>query len=259
MGSNAIVVLLVFAIMPVILGVFQKYFSTKQIEEDKQFNIQELTVKFKKWDIFNQLFGMILMAASAYIWYQALVFLSNQHNQELIARSSFFVPPSIGFWILTAMFLGIACGAVLAFMSLGFLLGNDFGLYVRYYNLKYGFDAYNLLKPLLIFVSAVGFMVAILGFNMYSGFTSSEIIIGHFGFGAARYSYNDVAAVKYIMKFKAPNGSIKDKPHIVINFNDGKKWNSRNRGYNSIYKNEALAELVANKSGKPMERIEFDR
>lgn len=259
MSSNTIVIFLVFAIMPIILTLFQRFYSTRQIQDDREHNAEELIAKFKKWDIFNTLFGLVLMVACVFIWYQVLFLLNNQYNNPMLTVSKFFVPPSIGIWVITALFLGIACATVLSFMFMAFLLGAEFPSYIRFYNLKYGFDAYYLLKPMLIFVSGVGLLVTLLGFNMYSNFADSEIVLGRFGFGTLRYAYTDVLKVKYVMKFKAPNGDIKDKPYVVIDFNDGRKWNSRNRGYPSIYKNEALGEFVAKQSNRVFERIEFDQ
>jgi len=257
MTSNTIVVFLVFAIMPALLAIFQKLYSTKQIEEDKQYNAEELTAKFKNWNIISLFMGWILMVISMYGWYQALVFLFNQHNKSIVESSKFFVPPSIGIWFLMAMFLGMATGAVLAFMLQVLILGQDFPLYIRYYNMKYGFDAFGALKPMLIGISVIAFVVSSFSFNIYSSFANSGIAIGQ-GFGTAKYAYSEVAQVKYVLKFRAPNGNIKKNPYFVIYFNNGRKWSSRDRGYNSVAKNQALIEFVLGQSNKSLTEVDFD-
>ncbi|MFH1199345.1 MAG: hypothetical protein V1650_04230 [Candidatus Omnitrophota bacterium] len=257
MTSNSIVVFLVFAIMPILLIICQKFFSTKQVKEDQQYNTEELTAKFKNRDTANLIIGWVLMVISMFVWYQVLIFLANQQNKAIIEASKFFVPVSFGIWVLVAMFLGIVSGAALAFMSQILLLGKDFPLYIRYYNIKYGFDAFVMLKLMLIGVSVIAFIASILSFNFYSSFTGSGIVIGKI-FGKVQYAYSEVSQVKYVLKFRAPNGNIKENPYFVIYFNDGRKWSSRDRGYNSVTKNQALIEFVLGQSNKSLTEVDFD-
>jgi hypothetical protein len=48
--------------------------------------------------------------------------------------------------------------------------------------------------------------------------------------GPRTYQFDQVAEVFEVDCFKAPNGSIVDRPHFVIRFADGEEWSTRDFG-----------------------------
>lgn len=101
-------------------------------------------------------------------------------------------------------------------------------------------------------------------FGQHTAFTQQEIQYKEiYGFYTKTYQYSDVVKIKEIEKVNVPKGGIIHHLHLVIEFNDGKIWNSRDftgdfDGGVDTDQRKKIINLVCSKTNLVLEKLEYD-
>jgi hypothetical protein len=157
--------------------------------------------------------------------------------------------------IFSAMLLAIPITLILAKQQ----LKENFTEYLAYTNLKYKFNAIKVMKYTIGVLAIIIALCLIAFFDWYSAFGKEEIKInGAFSLGAKKYGYSDIIKIKDVERLYAPNGNIVNDPHYVIEFADGKKWNSRDDGFENYEQNKRIIDLVRSKTSLEPIKLEFE-
>jgi hypothetical protein len=155
-------------------------------------------------------------------------------------------------------------GGLLIAVPVSFWIGKrqlkaDWPEFLAYTNLKYKFDSIKVMKYVTGFLTVLLALLLTVFFDWYSAFGKEEVKInGALSLGQRTYKYSDITRIKELEKFYAPSGKIVTNPHFVIEFNDGRKWNSRESGFDNYEKNRQILELVIAKTNQRPIKQEFD-
>jgi hypothetical protein len=121
----------------------------------------------------------------------------------------------------------------------------NWGEFLAYYHQTHKLDWIKmeqyLAKPLFI----LGLVILSLCFNTYTRFTSQNIDFNPFFGFRKTYNYSDVSTIHQFAFIKAPNGEVRKETSFQIQFKDGRLWNSRVNGYDSVLENKNLVNYVS--------------
>lgn len=194
--------------------------------------------------------GLILVKLLEWLLDLRLSFVS---DQEIIVK------PGADMRYVLSIFAGLLIAVPVSFWIGKRQLKGDWPEFLAYTNLKYKFNAMKVMKYVTGFISVLVGLLTIIYFDYYSTFGKQEIKInGALSLGSKTYKYSDITKIKALERFYAPNGNIVTDPHFVIEFNDGKKWNSRESGFERNDENRQIIELVQSKTDLELIKQEFD-
>ena len=187
-------------------------------------NLNVLEDIFKTFHI-KLLFGFFLLLPANIV---VLTYLLNQlsnigFNSE--PAPEFVIKPNIGTWMVISMMLTLATSTALVLMIVRTVKKEQSSNYWHYYNSKYGFNAFGLLKYLSISIVIASTFLIISQQNSYTKFYEDSVAINKsLELQERVYDYSDIVGITHYFKTIAPNGNIVDKPHYGIEFKDGFTW-----------------------------------
>lgn len=220
-------------------------FRPKITQHDSQLTYKELRAKYYKIDVKSG-FVFLFFLFTAIILFGIVC---SQINNWIAARDHtsviyVFITP-IAFY-LTGILCTIYPTAVL--VTLWIKKRVHWGEFLSYYQQTHKLDWVKmeqyLAKPLFI----IGLVITSLCFNTYTRLTSEKIHFNPFFGFELTYTYSDIDAIKQFAYVKAPNGEVRKERSYQIQFKDGKIWNSRTNGFDSLTENKKLIFYVAEHS-----------
>lgn len=232
-------------------------------EAPENFNLPELTAKYRKWELGGVLFCVIV--APLFVWLSFLLL------RGIAGLAYSFVPqgtyrlvlPDMA-WMLPAILLGIMTTAIpYHFLFLRLLGPEKYAEYKVYERLKAGslFGESNIglnLEKFSTWLSAgIVMLVAIfliLGSD-YSMVANDQgmRINRFFSFGAKTYPWSDVKEVANVISFRAPNGNPVRNPYYEVRLRDGSTWSTHSNFFDLRKEKEAeLFAYIAKQSDKTM-------
>ncbi len=212
------IITLVFSIS-VLLYLFKANGATAE-----RLNSNELENQFRNFHL-KLLFGFFLLLPTNIV---ALTYLLTQlsnigFNSEPLPE--FIIKPNMGTWMVLSMILALATSTVLVFIIVRTIKKEQTSQYWAYYNSKYGFNAFGLLKYLSIVIVIAATCLIISQQNSYVKFYEDSVAINKsLEFQERTYDYSDIVGITHYLKTTAPNGNIVNKPHYSIEFRDGFTW-----------------------------------
>jgi hypothetical protein len=131
-------------------------------------------------------------------------------------------------WAIPSLFLAIIVGAVPCHLLMRWLLGDRFQDFILFGDLSQGFDSMKLavvLSALLLIVVAIAVLFC---FDYSTRIDDSGMDINSlFSLGTRHRDYSEVAEIRKVQSFKAPNGAIVRNEYYELEFDDGKTWSFR--------------------------------
>ncbi len=237
---------------------FRRLFPFKPTEDELK-RYPRLQDTYKPFTILEVIPFFAFAGGAWYLWYHAFLALEARHIERLGPRVALIVP-TVYYWMLLSLFLGIISSAPLLHLFYKSLLRGRYADYVLYNNMRAGFDTWKLVRGLavLIVIPALGF--ALLGMDTYMKVTDSGIVVNRFwSFDEQRYPFSSVKAVKSASHFRAMNGKAVERPHFVVDFSDGTKWTTRDWLRETEPEQDAkLAAFIAARSGKTVQPVVLD-
>jgi hypothetical protein len=237
---------------------FRRLFSFKPTEDElKRFPALQDT--YKPFTVIEVIPFFAFAGGAWYLWYHAFLALEAWHIERL-GPSVALIVPTVYYWMLLSLFLGMISSAPLLHLFYKALLRGRYADYVLYNNMRAGFDTWKLVRGLavLIVISALSF--ALLGMDTYMKVTGDGIVVNRFwSVGEQRYPFSSVKAVKSASHFRALNGKAVERPHFVVDFSDGTKWTTRDWLRETEPEQDArLAAFISARSGKTVQPVVLD-
>lgn len=187
-------------------------------------NPAELEGEFRIFHI-KLLFGFFLLLPANIIALTYLLSLLSNMGFNSEPLPEFVIKPNIGTWMAISIMLALATSTSFVFMTVRIIKKEQSSDYWTYYNSRYGFNAFGLLKYLSITIVAVSTFFIISQQNSYTKFFNDFIVINKpLELQERVYDYSDIVGITHYLKTIAPNGNIVDKPHYGIEFRDGFTW-----------------------------------
>ncbi len=245
----------------VLFGLYKLFGKILPVQKAKYLTdkpVEELRKKYFKSELL-QLGLFVLMAIGLiFVLYYAFDALINI-RLSFVSDVVIIVKPYAEMVMVMAFFTGLLLASLIMLMLTKRLLKADWAEYLAYQNVKYKFDYIKLTGYTVRVFILITFLLIIGFLDWYSAFGQNEIKINRLlSLGPKTYSYSSITQIKDIEKLKAPNGNIIEDPHFIIEFKDGKKWNSRDNGFADYDKDNEIIDLIIGKTGiEPLE-LEFD-
>jgi hypothetical protein len=257
MGNNTPTLVITLTVTFLVIAIFRQLKPTDVSEFQTDKTLVELRKKYLKYDLMQLglLFGFTIILT--FIYYKVLVAISD-FNISTVKESVIVVKPFIAAWFLSAMFTAMLTATVIIVGLTKWKLKADWIEYTAYGYLKAGFSPR--VGTIVIKVFAIITGLLLIGFlDWFTAFRQNDIIVNSlFGLGNKTYLYSDIIDIRDIDKLKAPNGNIVEDKHYIIVFNDGSKWNSRNSGFGDYKSDTRIMDVVENKTGRQLTKLEFD-
>ena len=169
------------------------------------------------------------------------------------------VKPGADMRYVISIFSGMLLAVPVTFILLKRQLKDNWFEYLAYINLKYKFNAIKVMKYTVGILAVIIALCMISFFDWFSAFGQQEIKINSaFSLGAKTYRYADIVKIKEVERLYAPNGNVVNDPHYVIEFSDGRKWNSRDDGFENFEQNKRIIDLVRSKTSLEPIKQEFE-
>lgn len=199
------------------------------------------------------LVGILLGMALAYAAYRGAeaLLLSGR-----LSKTLHYVGTDRAARALVALLGGAAVGLPLSLAWMRRRLGADYPAYIDYQNRLTGLANERATRALAA-VSGIGWAVTMLLFvNWYTAFGPQGVVQNPlFSLRTRTYAYEDVEALQTLAAFRRPDGRVCDLEHYRIRFRDGRRWDSRNSGFEDPLRNRELFGFLAERTGLELQPV----
>jgi hypothetical protein len=243
---------------PLSFEIFKRLFPFKPTAEELA-RFPELEDRYKPFIVLEIIPFFAFSGIAWYLWYHTLLDLEARQIAQL-GPSIALITPTIYYWMILSLFLGMISSAPLLHLCYKALLRDTYPDYVLYNNMRVGFDTWKMVRRLALVIVPPVLLLALLGTNTYMIVTETGMTVNPFcRFNEQHHLFSDVQAVKLASHFRALNGKAVARPHFVFEFNDGTKWTTRDWLREVDPENDAkLAAFIAKKSRKKIQAVEMD-
>jgi hypothetical protein len=213
----------------------------------------ELARRWSRWEIGGTAAGFGAGVASVFAWFKLLGALAPRLT-PIPADTRFLIPADDAFWMLPAIFLGIAtAGAVMVAGTRAILGAERYEEFDAYGQRKVGFHSIAVLKWFSAIIVIVACLVIRAGVNHAvtvgdGGLTTPR----RFGQGSAFHAFSSVKGIRAEEFFQAPSGELVRRPHYIVAFADGTDWTTRDGRAPRPEADAAVIRFVSQRSGKPV-------
>ena len=224
----------------------------------ERLNLTELEDQFRTFHLKLLFAFFLLLPANIAVLTYLLDQLSNIGlNTEPIPEYVF--KPNIGTWMVISMMLTLATSTSLVFMIVRTILKEKSSDYWAYYNSKYGFNTFGLLKYLSIVIVVASTFLIISQQNTYTKFYKDSVTINKsLELQERVYDYSDIVGITHYLKTIAPNGKIVDKPHYRIEFSDGFTWRTDDDLRNPHLSDPKIFNWLLERTNMSLKELEID-
>jgi hypothetical protein len=231
-------------LVPIVMRWLARAFPYQAPHVSADLSREELARRYARWESF--------LWAGLFLGLARLAYASFRDD-------SFFLPPTMAFWFLPAIFLGILTGGALTHLLYARLLGDRYAEYTLYANLRAGFDTWRVGRVLAAGMILLSAVAVPMGLDCYTRFTDEAVHVNtFFSLGERRDPYADATEIRRIATFRAPNGNVIARPYFVLIFQDGSRWSSRDGLHDDDAKrDQAILAFVSRRSGKPVSEYEI--
>lgn len=248
-------------IVLILIGIYKlvgKILPLDKAEYKTDKTIEELRKKYLKFDL--KQIGLIALTTIClvYILFELFSVLIDL-RLSLLTDTIIIVKPYPEMILIISLFSGILFASLTMFAISKRILKNDWDEYLAYSNLKYKFDYVKVSKFTIRIFAFINGLLIIAFLDWYSAFGQQEIKLNELlSLSTKTYKYSDIFKIKEVERVKAPNGNILDDPHFIIEFTDGKKWNSRDNGFANYIKDSKIINFLKPKTNLEPIKLEFD-
>jgi hypothetical protein len=205
--------------------------------------------------IFWPALGLVMMFSVAGLVAFAIAYCVHAFNRLMSLShgpSNFLLTPTWAWWFLYAMFGALSFSY---FPSLQIIRrtmgGKKFAAYMQRGSRVSGYDGTRAMRflALVIMVPYTAFFVPSLG--CHTRFSESEIGIQRYAeITERKYSYSQVRSIALVQGYKLRSGEFQNDPRLVVDFEDGRRWTSREGFRDSEEPNKQLISFLEFRTGK---------
>jgi hypothetical protein len=200
-------------------------FPIKLNDQVSGISFAELKKRFAKFHFFALIFsfGMMFLLALGFVEICELI---NNHYQ---LQGSVYIIKSKDLLYILSMMFSISFSIILIFWLIKLVLGDDYKLYLHYYNLLYKMNAIRVLSiitPVLLLLSWFGFYFYVqYGFYVYD---DKLVIKPLFSVESNEYKFQEIDSLEKRSQFIGPNEDVINRNHFIIYFQNKTSWSSLN-------------------------------
>jgi hypothetical protein len=252
--------ILVPAAVALAFVLLRKYMhGSKSTELPRGVSLEELEDRFSSinWVVYP---GMAFVGVTfAWITYKCFVAL----NQFFAAREGpayFRLLPSPWIWLFFPIFGALSLSwEITLFIWAMFATPQTADLYIRWTNLKAGFNSTKALRWVALLVALPIGIFTLLALPMHTTLHAEEMRIRQYASSSSlKYSYKDARRLAVVNGLRDRDGKFKPRADIIVEFADGYRWSSAaNRDFTSVVDTDLLNFLVA-KTRLPVEDAETE-
>jgi hypothetical protein len=212
--------------VPVIFALLRKTQSYKYVGEAQVAN-DELTGRYRKWDLVARLLLIPLAGMSAYVFWLLLCTIESK-RAALLGSADFVLTPIPIFFAIPALFAGILFAAMPLKVVLSRILGSEgYEQLLKYSDRRLGINSHRVTQHLVYVAVPLIVGSVMLAFQTYAtAGTQGLTIHPYFAIHERYYGWADVNRVTLVRSFSAPNGSIRrDRPYYIVEMADGFQLN----------------------------------
>lgn len=164
-----------------------------------------------------------------------LVFLFGVNLQDYLFSDDYdyiMKPPNF-FWVLPGVILGFAFVRIPLDFIYKLYLKGDYHLYIQFTNMKHGFDANIVWRPMELILSIAGIACFILGLNWYVRIDHlNQIEVNElFDLKKKVYTIDHVIDIYHSDVFITKDGNAKGIDHYVVKMDNDYEWSSHIYGF----------------------------
>jgi hypothetical protein len=200
-------------------------FPIKLKEKAAGISFSELKKRFAWFHFFALIFSFGMMILMTFGLLEILELI----NKNYQLQGSVYMIKSIDLLYIISIMFSISFSIILIFWFIKLVLGDDYKLYLHYYNLLYKMNAIRVLSiitPLILLLSWLVFYFYVqYGFYV---FQDKIVIRTLFSIESNKYKFNEIERLEKRNQFIAPNGDVINRNHYVIYFQDKTSWSSLN-------------------------------
>jgi hypothetical protein len=249
---------LVVLLLIVFYKLFEKIFPVSKAAYTTNKNFAALKIEYVGFDFKQQGLFILITIVTGFLLFKVLQWLLD-FRLSFVADQVIMVKPDANMCIVIALFSAMLLGTLISFMLGKRQLKEAWPEYLAYLNLKYKFNAIKVIKYTIGFIAVMVTLLIMSLFDNYSAFGQQQIQINPpLSLGQRSYKYSDIVRIKDVERLYAPNGNVVDDPHYIIEFADGRNWNSRDNGFENHDQNKGIIELIRSKTGLEPIKMEFD-
>ena len=157
-----------------------------------------------------------------YGWYQVIRSLA-ESNRPSIAPTDIAYLQDPAMWMLPAIFLAIISSAIPLDAACKVIMRDRYEA-CMIASMRHGQVRYSpWMLPWLNWIMATFAIILVtLGSGWYVVFRSNDVILNRFwSVGEQRFAYTDATDLAKVARITAPNGNVKNRPHVAVRFADG--------------------------------------
>ena len=250
-----------FLVVLLLIGfykLFEKIFPVNKAEYTSNKNFAALKIQYSSYDFNQQALFILVTIAAGFMLVKLLSWLLD-FRLSFVSDQVIIVKPDVNMCYVVSFFSGMLLAVPATFMLLKRQLKENWAEYLAYINLKYKFNAIKIMKYSIGILAFIITLLIISFFDWYSAFGQQKIEINEaLNLGPNTYNYSNIIKIKEVERLYAPNGNVVNDPHFVIEFNDGKKWNSRVSGFENYDQNKNIINLIISKTHLTPIKMEFE-
>jgi len=240
-------------------GFWRRFNTMLHVANASQSEEVDAKYRFLKFDLLGLAMFFVIAPAIGIGWYYIIkgVVEAFQHSSSDVLVS---LPPLWEIWVLAALFLGIFGSAVFIDFLYRSILRER---YQDYANTSYRRNPSGYSRILLLPWLNWGMSIALvallaMAINSYAHFRTDSIVVNPIlSFTEARHEYSDVVEVAQVTRYRAPNGDMKNRPHIAIRFANGSVWTSIEGGRSSdAIIDQRIVQILEDKTG--LSPVQYD-
>ena len=239
-------------------ALFRRLFPTR-LEPLPPGEMERLSKVYTKWNLFAALLLFAYIVPITAGWFYALAPIAAPALPGAPGEIR-LVPPSVSM-LIPAFFLAIITAALPMAPTFRLLLGRRFEEYRRWDELRVGFvgrPPFAILATSLVLLCLPYFAVIR---NTGTDFLADRIVVrGPLSTEPTIYPYARVRAIARVAKSRAPIGTVNDRKHIAIRFDDGYTWATGNRLDNKQIgedREREILDLVSRRTGLAPRQVDL--
>lgn len=220
-----------------------------------QQDLPELTKRYAKWEMLAIV--PLFATAGFFGWLSYRVMVSFADWYHTLGEPPLFqrvIPHEV--WMIPAIFIGILSSIPVLAGLYRLALGDRYQEYIEFCDLRHGANGWRVVMALgwmLLLVSVVAMPQLLWS---HASFYPNEIRLRKFtSFTEQRFDYTDVAQLAHVRRFQAPNGNWIERPHHVVEFNDGTLWTTRSVSDPNPAEDPQLMDFLVEKTGLPIQQL----
>ena len=215
--------------LPIVYVIFRSIgFFTRNQKVHEHYDLEDLTAIYKKWELFGTFLFVLFILLGTLALSIILIAGADVIHQSVRDEDTLFIPANGLFFALPALFASIVFAILPAHLLLKLLLRGRFHDLECYLDMKNGMNSTRVCAFLgvitLLFVAALILFIS----KCYWVFEKDEFALNPLTeLTESRYKYSDIQELRYILKFKALTGHVRDEPYYEIVTKDGERWTSK--------------------------------